>query len=99
MKAAVQGFVSLFARVRVLVTGRTYAYQKQAWKLDGFAEAVLAPFERGQIQRFVQRWYVHIGPARHLTPEDALGRATLLNGAIARSPRLAELVMRRSCSP
>ena len=94
VKAAVQGFRSLFARVRILVTSRTYAYQKQAWKLDGFAEAVLAPFERGQIQRFAQRWYAHIGPARHLTPEDAQGRAAILNAAIERSPRLRELAAR-----
>jgi formylglycine-generating enzyme required for sulfatase activity len=94
VKAVVAGFVGLFPKVRVLVTSRTYAYQKQAWKLDNFAEAVLAPFERGQIQRFVQRWYTHVGSARHLSADDAQGRAAILIAAIERNPRLAELAAR-----
>jgi formylglycine-generating enzyme required for sulfatase activity len=94
VKAAVKGFVAMFPKVRVLVTSRTYAYQKQAWKLDGFAEAVLAPFGRGQIRRFVERWYDYVGIARRLSPEDAQGRATQLKSAIERNPRLSELAAR-----
>jgi len=94
VKAAVQGFAAMFPKVRVLVTSRTYAYQKQAWKLDGFAEVVLAPFGRGQIERFVERWYTYVGVARHLSPEDAQGRASQLKSAIQRNPRLSELASR-----
>jgi len=94
VKAAVQGLAAAFPKLRVLVTSRTYAYQKQAWKLEGFGEAVLAPFGKAQIRRFVEGWYAHIGPARHLAAEDARGRATLLNNAIERNPRLAELASR-----
>ena len=94
VKSAVQGLAAAFPKVRVLVTSRTYAYQKQAWKLDGFAEAVLAPFGRAQIRRFVESWYAHVGPARHLAAEEAQGRAVVLNNAIERNPRLAELATR-----
>src|SRR5208283_4542198 len=64
------------------------------WKLEGFAEAVLAPFGPNQIHRFVKSWYAYVGPLRHLSPEDSQGRAVQLNGAIERSERLAELASR-----
>jgi formylglycine-generating enzyme required for sulfatase activity len=94
IQKAVNGFRSVFPKVRILATSRTYAYQKQAWKLKGFAEAVLAPFGPNQIQRFVESWYAYVGPLRHLSQEDSQGRAVQLNAAIARSERLAELASR-----
>ena len=78
MKQAVQGFADLFPNCRLLVTSRTYAYQRQEWKLDRFAEVVLSPFTPGQIDRFVDRWYAHIAPLRNINPQDAAGRAVLL---------------------
>ena len=85
---------SAFPRVRVLVTSRTYAYQRQDWKLRGFAEAVLAPFDEAQIHRFVERWYAYVGQIRRLSVDDTEGRAVLLNHAIGRTPRLYELATR-----
>jgi formylglycine-generating enzyme required for sulfatase activity len=94
VKAAVERFAAAFPRVRVLVTSRTYAYQKQDWKLRSFAEAVLAPFGPAQIRNFVERWYAFVGQARGLSEADVQGRAVLLNEAIARNPRLYELATR-----
>jgi formylglycine-generating enzyme required for sulfatase activity len=94
VKTAVEQFAAAFPKVRVLVTSRTYAYQRQDWKLRGFAEAVLAPFSRAQMRRFVDRWYAYVGQARQLSPDDTKGRATLLKQAIARTPRLYELATR-----
>lgn len=94
LKQAVRGFAADFPNCRFLVTSRTYAYQRQDWKLDGFAETVLAPFSKGQIRRFVERWYAHIGVVRHLSADDAQGRAVLLKTAIERNDRLAELAAR-----
>jgi formylglycine-generating enzyme required for sulfatase activity len=94
VKQAVQGFAADFPRCRFLVTSRTYAYQRQDWKLDGFAEAVLSPFTPAQIARFVEGWYAHIAVVRTMDAKDAQGRATLLKTAIERSTRLAELATR-----
>jgi hypothetical protein len=94
VKTAVEQFATVFPKVRVLVTSRTYAYQRQDWKLRGFAEAVLAPFGRAQMHRFVDRWYAYVGQARRLSADDTQGRATLLKQAIVRTPRLYELATR-----
>ena len=94
VKQAVQGFAADFARCRFIVTSRTYAYQRQDWKLEGFAEAVLSPFTPKQIEHFVERWYAHIAVVRSLSPEDTQGRAALLKTAIQRSERLMELAAR-----
>ena len=68
IKGAVEDFASSFPRCRVLVTSRTYAYQKQEWRLRSFTETVLAPFSGGQIRRFVDRWYAHIAVLRGMHP-------------------------------
>src|SRR5712691_12837616 len=94
VKTAVEQFAAAFPKVRVLVTSRTYAYQRQDWKLRGFAEAVLAPFNTAQMHRFVERWYAYVGQARRLSPDDTQGRAALLKQAITRTPRLYELATR-----
>lgn len=94
VKQAVQGFARDFPRCRFVVTSRTYAYQRQNWKLPGFSEAVLAPFSPAQIEQFVDGWYAHLAVVRGQHAEDAQGRATLLKEAIRRSARLAELAER-----
>jgi predicted NACHT family NTPase len=80
--------------VRVLVTSRTYAYQRQDWKLNGLSEAVLAPFDAAQIHQFVERWYAYVGQVRGLWDDEVQGQAVLLNAAIATNPRLYELATR-----
>lgn len=94
IKAAVQSFAATFGRCRLLVTSRTYAYQKQDWKLQGFAEVLLRPFDAAQIRAFVNAWYAHMASLARLTPADARDRAETLQREIARSPRLQELAER-----
>ena len=80
---------------RILVTSRTYAYQKQDWKLIGFAEAVLAPF--GQAQRdAVRRSLVRPSRARirGMSQDDSRGGAELLKHAVESSDRLQALAER-----
>jgi len=88
IKQVVEDFAHAFPLCRLLVTSRTYAYQKQEWRLTGFAEAVLASFTAGQIRRFVDRWYDHSAPLLGMRPDDARGRAEQLKRAIFGSDRL-----------
>jgi formylglycine-generating enzyme required for sulfatase activity len=94
IKQVVEDVARVYGKCRILVTSRTYAYQKQDWRLSHFAETVLAPFSRGQIEQFVTRWYAHVGPRSRLKGEDAQGRAALLKQAIFNSRRLYELAER-----
>ena len=94
VKRAVQDFADTFSKCRFLVTTRTYAYTRQDWKLNGFAEVALRPFTPGQIQRFVDAWYAHMSELERLSDSDARGRADLLKRTIQRNERLAELAAR-----
>ncbi len=94
VKQAVEDFVSVYHKCRFLVTSRTYAYQNQGWRLQGFDEAILAPLSDGQIRRFVSRWYEHAAALGHLSSSDAAGRAELLKQAIFGRGRLRGLAQR-----
>ncbi|MBP8948287.1 MAG: SUMF1/EgtB/PvdO family nonheme iron enzyme [Candidatus Promineofilum sp.] len=94
IKQVIEGFAAAFSRCRILVTSRTYAYQKQDWKLPHFAESTLAPFGDGQMRRFIARWYDHIGGLRDWPADDARGKAAELRRAIDGSERLRDLAER-----
>lgn len=94
IRQAIEQFARTFKRCRIVVTSRTYAYQRQDWRLPGFAEAVLAPFTLGQIRHFVERWYEHMSELRGLNLENAKGRAELLKQAVLGNERLRALAER-----
>ena len=94
IKQAIEDFASAFPRCRVLVTSRTYAYQRQDWRLRDFSEAALAPFSAAQIRQFIAAWYAHIALLRGLEAEAARGSAALLTQAIFHSDRLRGLAER-----
>jgi len=94
IRQAVQDFAMGVGESRVLVTSRTYAYQNQAWRLPGFKASILAPFSRGQIDRFVGLWYEERVALGKITPEEAEGRGELLRRAIFASDRLLGLAER-----
>ncbi len=91
IQRAVLDFASSFSRCRVLVTCRTYAYQKQQWKLPGFVDAPLRLFTQPQIKAFVNAWYQHMAEVWPLTPEVAASRSTELLRQLQRNSRVAEL--------
>jgi formylglycine-generating enzyme required for sulfatase activity len=94
VKQAIQEFAGVYRSCRFLVTSRTYAYQRQDWKLNGFAERELLPFTRGQIERFIDTWYAHMArDLFRLTKPDAVARAEVLKRATWR-PELRELAER-----
>ena len=91
---AVEELASGIGASRVLVTSRTYAYQNQEWKLRRFDEAVLAPFSREQVGRFVGLWYDQMVALGKFSPDEAPGRAELLRRAIFANDRLLGLAER-----
>ena len=89
VKEAVQAFAGMYGKCRFLVTSRTYAYQRQDWKLEGFAERELLPFTRGQIERFIDAWYAHMAKdlARLSASQAADGAARLKRASERRELR------------
>ncbi len=80
---------------RLLVTARPYAYADPAWQLEGFELLALAPLSTGQVDRFIERWY--LGAARGAfawSEETAEERARQLRQALAGRPYLGDLASR-----
>lgn len=94
IKQAVQDFARTFSSCRFLVTGRTYAYQRQDWKLDDFAVVDLLPFTLGQIHRFVEVWYQQMVHLHKLNAVSAADRAEVLLRTVERNERLFKLAER-----
>jgi formylglycine-generating enzyme required for sulfatase activity len=94
IKRAVESFAQTFQRCRYLATSRTYAYQQQDWKLRGFAETQLLPFQPWQIKAFVAAWYGQMTALQRLTAADAEDRAARLTAAAVNNPRIRELAER-----
>jgi len=94
IKNAIEDFSAAFPMCRILVTSRIYAYQKQDWRLSGFTDTILAPFNENQVLRFIDRWYSHIGTIRGLHKDDVQGRAELLKRSISNNNQLQELAGR-----
>jgi formylglycine-generating enzyme required for sulfatase activity len=81
-------------RSRVLVTARPYAYADPRWRLPGFQTLVLAPFDEGQVSRFLARWYQAVGPVMGWDEATAQGRGERLGEALEERPYLADLASR-----
>ncbi|MEQ1512619.1 MAG: SUMF1/EgtB/PvdO family nonheme iron enzyme [Lysobacteraceae bacterium] len=94
IKRAVDTFAQTFHRCRYLATSRTYAYQQQDWKLRGFAETQLLPFQPWQIEAFVEVWYGQMAALQRLTATDSEDRAERLKSAAVDNPRIRELAER-----
>jgi hypothetical protein len=94
IKRAVETFAQTFHLCRYLATSRTYAYQQQDWKLRGFAETQLLPFQPWQIEAFVAAWYAQMTALQRLTATDAEDRAARLTAAALNNPRIGELAER-----
>ncbi|MCP4107303.1 MAG: SUMF1/EgtB/PvdO family nonheme iron enzyme [Desulfobacteraceae bacterium] len=94
IKAVVEDFIRTFHKCRIIITSRTYAYQKQEWRIPGLYESVLAPFTPGQIRRFIDGWYAHFAHLKRVNSEDAQGKAEILKRAVFSNNRLKELAER-----
>lgn len=81
-------------KTRVLVTARPYAYADPRWQLAGFATLALAPFNEGQVERFIERWYQTVRPALGWNPATAAGKGAELRTALAERAYLGDLASR-----
>ncbi len=82
------------ARSRLLVTARPYAYADPRWHLPGFQVLSLAPFDQGQIERFVTHWYQAVRPTMGWDEATARERGERLGEALERRSYLADLAAR-----
>ena len=92
---AIQAFLAALPKsTRVLVTARPYAYADPKWHLAGFATLALAPFNDGQVQRFITRWYGAVAPGLGWDMPTAQRRGERLAAALQERPYLADLASR-----
>ncbi len=89
--ACIDGFVKTFGTCRFLVTCRPYAYRNREWQLPHFAASELAAFERGQIIRFIERWYARLPT---LDRQATIERGQRLQQAVLHRPALQDLAKR-----
>jgi formylglycine-generating enzyme required for sulfatase activity len=81
---AVADFALTHRRTPVLVTCRVYAYQEPQWRLAGFEQATLAPFDQEHIDRFVAAWYAEVARLGLMSGAETGGRAARLRDAVRR---------------
>lgn len=81
---AVDDFARTHLRIPILVTCRIYAYQEPAWRLPGFDEVTLAPFDEQRIDHFIGAWYREVAQMGLMSPSEAGERAARLREAVRR---------------
>jgi len=79
---------------RVLLSARPYAYADPRWRLTGFAELALAPFEADQIDHFIGHWYQAVRPVMGWDALTAEQRGAELGRAIQQEAYLGDLASR-----
>ncbi|MCD4753298.1 MAG: NACHT domain-containing protein [Anaerolineaceae bacterium] len=94
IKQSLERFAGKYPDCRYLVTSRTYAYQKQDWKINGFEETKLALFNDPQINFFIDHWYEAIGIAQKLDQDTRQSHARSLKQAVQNRSGLKELAER-----
>lgn len=83
-----------YPKTQIIVTTRTYAYQKPDWKLSNFSETELSPFNALQMSYFISRWYQYQSALKQSEVEvqDPAAQAGDLKQAIfTRHPKLQDL--------
>jgi len=81
---AVADLALTYRHVPILVTCRVYAYQEPAWRLPGFDEATLAPFDEERMDHFIVAWYAEVARMGMMSASEAGERAARLRDAVRR---------------
>jgi len=82
LKQLLEDMAARYRACRIVVTSRPYAYQNPKWQLPGFSTTTLAPFSRGQIEQFIDRWYSYLGLLNHWPADSRRRRVEQLKQAI-----------------
>jgi len=81
---AVADFALTHGRTPILVTCRVYAYQEPQWRLAGFEEVTLAPFDEERIDGFIGAWYAEVARLGLMPVAESEERAARLQDAVRR---------------
>ncbi len=81
---AVNALSQRYPAQRFVVTCRPYAYVGQPWQLENFTEATLAPFDKAQIDAFIENWYRQLSERKRISREEAARKAESLQRAVRR---------------
>ncbi|MBT0768271.1 DUF4062 domain-containing protein [Kineosporia sp. J2-2] len=84
----IAGFAERHPSARVLVTSRTWGYERRRLAAAGFAHHTLQDLERGQIEQFLTGWYQRVLGER---PQEAAHRRDHLIQVIDSSRPILEL--------
>ena len=84
----------LDAYSRIFLTARPYAYADPKWQLPKFQLLALAPFDKEQVIRFVERWYRAVRPVMGWDEQTARQRSGRLAQGIQQKAYLADLASR-----
>ena len=84
-------FSKSFNQCRFLVTCRPYAYRDPDWQLPRFDSDELDEFQRGQVIRFIERWYQQLPTVDR---DKTIARGQQLQNAILGRPALRDLAKR-----
>ncbi len=81
---AVADFALTYRHTPILVTCRVYAYQEPDWRLPGFEETTLVPFDEKRMDHFIAAWYTEVARLGLMSASEAGERAGRLRDAVRR---------------
>ncbi|POZ50232.1 SUMF1/EgtB/PvdO family nonheme iron enzyme [Methylovulum psychrotolerans] len=85
---------SLPTHTRFIITARPYAYTDPCWRLKGFSEFFLTPFDKEQRTQFIKGWYNTARSRFALYATDLKQRVEDLLDRVEHQPHLQELAER-----
>lgn len=92
IRQAIEEFSALYPKCRIVLSSRPYAYQDPTWQLPSFAEAILAPFDLWQIERFIDAYYAHLLRVQGaIERNNSQAQANAFKAEVKKDPYLREL--------
>lgn len=90
----IEAFTSLYKKIKVILTSRTYVYSKNEQMFNCFSVLQLAPFNSIQINNYISNWYKIVMPMLNLDIDKAEVRSNQLAQTIYRQEHLMDMASR-----